>query len=86
MTNVDITLARRNFGKLEPVEPRKCWPDEARDLTPWVASVDGLQLLGQAVGMDLACESCEVAVGPFSGPLHLRRSKLAMCPLASADQ
>src|SRR5687768_2080243 len=25
-------------------------------------------------------------MGPFSGPLHLRRSKLAMCPLASAAQ
>ena len=26
------------------------------------------------------------ASGPLSGPLHLRRSKLAMCPLASGVQ
>src|SRR5207249_10232592 len=29
-------------------------------------------------------QCCPVAVGPLSGPLHLRRSKLARCPLARA--
>src|SRR5207253_587558 len=29
---------------------------------------------------------CPVAAGPFSGPLHLRRSKLAKWPLASTVQ
>jgi hypothetical protein len=49
--------AQRRFGRLESLEPRSCWPDEARDLTPWVASDEGLKLLGEALDMDLACES-----------------------------
>src|SRR5439155_25636794 len=31
-------------------------------------------------------QCCPVALGPLSGPLHLRRSKLARWPLASAVQ
>jgi hypothetical protein len=60
------------FGTLEPVELRACWPDEARDLTPWVASDKGLKLLGAALGIDLACENCEVAVGPFNADILAR--------------
>jgi hypothetical protein len=41
-------------------------------LTPWIAGNDGLKLLGEAVGLDLACESCEVAVGPFSADILAR--------------
>lgn len=60
------------FGSLESVELRTCWPDEARNLTPWVASPEGLKLLGSALGIDLACENCEVAVGPFNADIVAR--------------
>jgi hypothetical protein len=67
-----MSIGKGRFGTLESVEPRTCWPDEARDLTPWVASDEGLKLLGAALDMDLACESCEVAVGPFSADILAR--------------
>jgi hypothetical protein len=60
------------FGELQPVELRQCWPDEARDLTPWVAGEQGLKLLGQAIGVELSCENCEVPVGPFSADILAR--------------
>ena len=64
----------QEFGELQSVELRKCWSDEARDLTPWVASPAGLKLLGDALGVELACENCEVAVGPFSADISRQRS------------
>ena len=30
------------LGKIENVNPRDVWKDEARDFTPWLASEDGL--------------------------------------------
>ena len=62
----------QKFGELQSVELRKRWSDEARDLTPWVASPAGLKLLGDALGVELACENCEVAVGPFSADILAR--------------
>jgi len=61
-----------SFGALQSVELRTCWADEARNLTPWVASEDGLKLLGAALDIELACESCEVPVGPFSADILAR--------------
>jgi hypothetical protein len=60
------------FGSLSPVGLRECWPDEARDLTPWLASDDGIALLGQTLGLSLVCEGTEVAAGPFSADILAR--------------
>lgn len=61
-----------SFGELSSVDLRTCWADEARDLTPWVASEQGLKLLGAALDIELACENCEVPVGPFSADILAR--------------
>ena len=61
-----------SFGQLEPVDLRVCWADEARDLTPWIASEQGLKMLGAALGIELACENCEVPVGPFNADILAR--------------
>lgn len=54
------------FGKLEPVEIRSCWPDEARNFTPWLATPEGVAMLSEALGLDLAVQATEVdAGGPF---------------------
>lgn len=60
----------KNIGKLEPVPVREVWPDEARDLTPWLA--DNPEALGRALGMDLELIGSEVAVGSFKADLLLR--------------
>jgi hypothetical protein len=52
------------LGTLKRLEARIAWIDEARDFTPWLA--DHLDLLGDALGLDLQLENQEVGVGPFS--------------------
>ena len=39
------------LGRLEKVELRNYWKDEARDFTPWLAEDDNINLLGETVGM-----------------------------------
>lgn len=53
--------------KLETLNPRTHWPDEAADFTPWVASPEGLQLIGEALNLDLETlsSSSEVPVGRY---------------------
>jgi hypothetical protein len=43
-----------------------------RYLTPWIASQEGLALLGQALDIELVCENCEVPVGPFNADILAR--------------
>lgn len=61
-----MTLSK-TIGELAPVPIRDVWPDEARDLTPWLA--ENPEALGRALGMDLELDGSEVAVGPFSADL-----------------
>lgn len=52
------------LGKMQRVRPRDIWPDEARDFTPWLAN--NIDLLGDALGMNLECRKREAAVGIYS--------------------
>lgn len=52
------------LGKIERVDARTIWPNEAYDFTPWLA--DRLDLLGDALEMELDFIQREAAVGPFS--------------------
>jgi hypothetical protein len=61
-----------NFGKLECVEIRKCWADEARDFTPWLATPPAIALLSQSLGMELVAEKTEVPVGPYAADILAR--------------
>ncbi len=53
------------LGRLEPVDLRTCWENEATSFTPWLASESNLTLLGEVVGMDLELAGQEQWVGPF---------------------
>lgn len=53
------------LGRKEKVELRKVWPDEAKDFTPWL-SEQGLDELGEALGLDLELQSREAPVGGFA--------------------
>ena len=53
------------FGRLESVQLRKYWRDEARDFTPWLAREENLTLLGEAIGMNLELVAVEQYIGPF---------------------
>ena len=60
------------IGSLTSVPIREVWPNEAADLTPWLAR--NPDLLGKELGMDLELEGTEVAVGPFSADILFRAS------------
>lgn len=53
------------LGRLQPVDLRSLWADEARAFTPWLADPDNLRLLGEALGMDLELVRTESEVGSF---------------------
>ncbi len=41
------------LGRLERVDPRMAWPDEATHFAPWLAAGDNLVHLSETVGLDL---------------------------------
>jgi hypothetical protein len=50
---------------------RTVWNDEARDFTPWLAE-QGLELLGNTIGIDLEVVSQEESVGRFKADILCR--------------
>lgn len=56
-----------NLGVLEEIKDlRTVWPHEALDFTPWLAEDDNMALLSDAIGLDIAVDETESAVGDFS--------------------
>ena len=53
-----------NLAKIERVDLREAWPNEAVDFTPWLA--ENIAVLGEALGMDLELQDTEAAVGGYS--------------------
>jgi hypothetical protein len=54
-----------NFGSLKAVDVRQHWVHESSDFTPWLARVENISLLGEAIGMDLEPLAVEERIGPF---------------------
>jgi len=59
----------KNLGKLEKVNLRAAWNNEAGDFTPWLGEEENITLLGDAIGIELEVEAQEKAVGPFSADI-----------------
>ena len=57
------------LARLEPVNLRDCWKNEATDFTRWLAREENTQLLGDTIGLELELESREKPVGPFQADL-----------------
>lgn len=53
------------IGQLKPVDVRTIWPNEEKNFTPWVASDEGLKLLGEWVGLSLTRGRSEKDIGQF---------------------
>jgi uncharacterized protein DUF4268 len=53
------------LGRIEHVDLRTVWTNEAEQFTPWLAQPENLELLGEALGIDLELEAQEKDVGPF---------------------
>lgn len=53
----------KQLGRLEKVNPREIWADEARDFTPWLK--ENIRAFSEALGLDLEITESEGAVGDF---------------------
>ncbi len=53
------------LGRLEKVELRDVWANEASHFTPWLAGEENIALLGDTIGLELEVEAQEESVGPF---------------------
>ena len=60
------------LSRLEAVELREIWPDEAQNFTPWLAAEENLTLLGETLRMDLELENQEINVGDFRADILCR--------------
>ena len=57
-------IAETSLGRLEFINPRDVWPDEARNFTPWL--LDNADYLQEVLGIDIELERSEYPVGSFS--------------------
>ncbi len=57
------------LARLEAVDPRTCWKNEAAHFTPWLAKDQNIKLLGDTIGLELELEAQEKGVGPFRADL-----------------
>ena len=60
------------LSKIERVDLREIWPNEAHEFTPWLAKEENLGLLGKALGLDLELHEQESSVGRFKLDLLAR--------------
>jgi hypothetical protein len=58
-------MQEHSLGRLEKVDLRSIWNSEASHFTPWLANNKNLELLGDAIGVQLELEAQEKEVGPF---------------------
>ena len=61
------------ISKLESVNLRTVWAEEAQHFTPWLAQPENLARLGEALGLTLEPHGTEQAVGGFSADILARR-------------
>ena len=52
------------LAKIESVDLREIWPNEAADFTPWLA--ENLSDLGSVIGLDLELQAQEAPVGDYA--------------------
>ena len=57
-------MTTQDLARIERVELREAWPNEAQNFTPWLA--ENIAELGEALGMDLELQQVEAPVGGYS--------------------
>lgn len=63
-------MASKPLGTLARLDPRQVWQNEAHDFTPWL--VQHIEMLGEALGLELEVVDHEAAVGDFSADIVAR--------------
>ena len=67
--------AIKELSRLEEVELREIWPDEAQNFTPWLAEEENLDLLSETLDMALELEGQELNVGDFRADILCRNTE-----------
>lgn len=62
------------LGKVQRVDVRSAWMNEASHFTPWLASEEGMELLQETLDMELEVEATEKFVGPFKADILAKRT------------
>ena len=62
-------MKTRELARLEAIDPRTYWKNEATAFTPWLAQGENIRLLGDTIGLELELEAREQGVGPFRADL-----------------
>jgi len=57
------------LGKLEKVDIREIWKNEASDFTKWLAKEENLALLSEEIGISIKFIKTEASVGSFSADI-----------------
>ncbi len=64
-----------SLGRMEKIDLRKVWANEAGDFTPWLAKEENIALLGEALGVELEVQKQEAAVGPFRADILCKETE-----------
>lgn len=62
-------MSNPKLSRLERVDIRDVWANEAASFTPWLAMEENLELLSEAIGIDLEFEAKDRSIGPFSADI-----------------
>ena len=68
------------LGKIEKVDLRSVWKNEAYDFTPWLAKPENIENINDIIGLSLTDVRTEESVGSYSCDKH--RKELKLCPLS----
>jgi hypothetical protein len=79
----DAPHTAESLGRIETLDVRRIWADEARDFTPWL--FDNPDVLSEALGIELDFEGREHGVGAFSVDIF-GRDLTHECPLIVENQ
>ena len=61
----------KTLGTLEEIKDlRTVWPHEALDFTPWLSQDDNINLLADAVGLEITVDETESSVGDFNVDIY----------------
>ena len=60
---------KSQLGKLESIPLREAWENEASQFTPWLAQPENIELLSEALGIELEITGQEQSVGAFSADI-----------------
>ncbi len=65
-------MSEPKLGRLEALDPKTLWQGSREALIAWLAEADNLDLLDQALGLDMEVEAADRTVGPLTADLICR--------------